>query len=169
MTDQSTVMPVVEFCVDPEGHNWKDCHLTLTAGRTIGLTEVLGPGVVALGPEKVAFLLSQEMAINPVSDSKGVKHMLPPQCKFLVHIQRGAGSLGDSVKVMIEGGFLDLASWPKEGDRYIACLSSPDTDLDELLADSPEWTDALMRERLPVIQMERERRFGPYFAGASAA
>lgn len=140
------------MCDDPEGHDWKACPHTMTSRRTIGLTEVLGPDVVALGTEHTLGLLRQELAINPVCDSDGTAHMLPPECEFVVHVERGRGSLSGTVRVMREGGFIDLAADPREGDCYIAVLSSPDAELDDLLAYSPEWTSERVQERLTLLR-----------------
>jgi hypothetical protein len=142
----------VRMCDDPEGHDWKTCPHTLTSQRTLGITEVLGPDVTALGAQRILDLLRQEIAINPASDSNGVAHMVPPECEFVVHVQHGTGSPGGTIRALSEDGFYDLVVAPQKGDCYIAVLSSPDADLDELLAGSPEWTPDLMQERLAALK-----------------
>jgi hypothetical protein len=74
--------------------------------------------------------------------------MLPPECEFVVHRQCRTGSLvGGTVRGMRDG-FPDRAVKPREADYYTAVLASPDIDLDDLLAESPEWSFPRMQERL---------------------
>ena len=93
----------------------------------MSLTEWLPAEVIALGEDRILSLMQNELAMSYATDSKGIRRVIPAGTEFTVH----KGTSGMEVRDSHLGRQV-----------YVAVYSGPDADLDDILADSPEWTPA---------------------------
>lgn len=135
MTDTQTLAgPVVTMCQNPDCKGWDMCpDMRRKDKRSMGIADHYDPG---LDEAIILRMFRQELALIGASDSTGVMHMVPDGCEFTVH--KGWGAIPTEKRT-------------EATECYTAVYSGPDMDLDDILAESPEWDhDAAMARTLAV-------------------
>jgi hypothetical protein len=126
-------LPVVRMCDNPECGGWNACDRIRVTRRTMASLNLVPAGADEWLVRRITL---QSLAADCVSDTEGIRHAVPGNCEFTVHM--GHGGLPADQHYRVPGGF----------EACTAVYSGPDADLDDVLAGSPEWSPELMNQRL---------------------